>query len=329
MPRKPERKAARALPLQARHVHRREREGARHRPFAGLRRALEHERVGRVEPDGAQQLHERGPPVAGSSQEGVASASASDVAIRLRLAAPSHQQVAVGVERRDRALLDPQMLEILPGHGGELARAPGVERQHEVAREALHQPAGAEVVEALRLPARSPAGAGRPPPCPGRPAARWRRTPASPGRRVSAVPAGQASRPPPTRPPSTWMASGQRKSIAPLRRRVRQQRVAQRHHADVEGAACARQRLLRLEHDGELERSKRPTCTSVPAPCLGRDRLGVSERVADLAQASPAEGRRQVERGCRAGLGADLGLAVHLERGASGFLRWRFRLGRL
>ena len=34
-----------------------EHEGAGHRPFAGLRRLLEHERVGGVEPDGAEELH--------------------------------------------------------------------------------------------------------------------------------------------------------------------------------------------------------------------------------------------------------------------------------
>ena len=39
-----------------------ERERARHRPFAGLRRHVEHERVGWIERDGAQELHSRGPP---------------------------------------------------------------------------------------------------------------------------------------------------------------------------------------------------------------------------------------------------------------------------
>src|SRR5207253_5617203 len=51
-----------------------ENEAARHRAFARLGRPLEDERVGRIEPDGAQQFHARGPPVWGSSQEGTASA---------------------------------------------------------------------------------------------------------------------------------------------------------------------------------------------------------------------------------------------------------------
>ena len=54
-----------------------ERERARHRPFAGLGGPLEHERVGGIEPDGADQLHVRGPPLFGSSQDGTPSADAS------------------------------------------------------------------------------------------------------------------------------------------------------------------------------------------------------------------------------------------------------------
>ena len=68
---KPARNAARALPSQRRRIVVPEHEGAGHRPFAGLRRMLEHEGVGRIEPDGAQQFHSRGPRVAGSSQDGV------------------------------------------------------------------------------------------------------------------------------------------------------------------------------------------------------------------------------------------------------------------
>src|SRR5262249_48878886 len=56
----------------------REHEGPRHRPLARIGDALEYERVRRVEPDGAQKLHLRGPPVAGSSHDGSASARRSE-----------------------------------------------------------------------------------------------------------------------------------------------------------------------------------------------------------------------------------------------------------
>src|SRR5205085_3331786 len=62
------------LALEARRIGAEEREAARHRPLARLGRVREHEGVGRIEPDGAQQLHPRGPAVAGSSQVGAASA---------------------------------------------------------------------------------------------------------------------------------------------------------------------------------------------------------------------------------------------------------------
>ena len=53
-PRNPPRNAARALPSSASASRVPEHEGAGHRPFAGLGGALEHERVGRIEPDGAR-----------------------------------------------------------------------------------------------------------------------------------------------------------------------------------------------------------------------------------------------------------------------------------
>src|SRR5262245_3199178 len=49
-------------------------ERAAHRPFARLGGAREHEGVGRVEPNGAQKLHLRGPPAIGSNQATFASA---------------------------------------------------------------------------------------------------------------------------------------------------------------------------------------------------------------------------------------------------------------
>ena len=51
------------LALRASRIGVGEHERARHRPLARLRRALEHEGVGRIEPDGAQELHRPfGPP---------------------------------------------------------------------------------------------------------------------------------------------------------------------------------------------------------------------------------------------------------------------------
>jgi hypothetical protein len=49
-------------------------ERARHGPVARFRCHVEHEGVRWIERDGAQELHRRGPPVAGSSHDGTASA---------------------------------------------------------------------------------------------------------------------------------------------------------------------------------------------------------------------------------------------------------------
>ena len=99
-PRKPPRNAARALPSSVAGIGVREHEGAGHRPFARLGRALEHERVRRIEPDGAQQLHWLvGPPVAGSSHDGCASAGSERAPLGARaLAGAPHQQIAVVVD---------------------------------------------------------------------------------------------------------------------------------------------------------------------------------------------------------------------------------------
>src|SRR4029077_20828006 len=65
------------LALQFRHVLVPENKRAGHCPLAGLTRAREHERIGRIEPDGADQFHARGPRVVGSSHEGAPSSAAS------------------------------------------------------------------------------------------------------------------------------------------------------------------------------------------------------------------------------------------------------------
>src|SRR5262249_57501151 len=56
---------------------REEHEAARHRPFTRARRRLEHERVRRIEANGAQELHNRGPRVSGSNHATSASFSTS------------------------------------------------------------------------------------------------------------------------------------------------------------------------------------------------------------------------------------------------------------
>ena len=89
-----------------------EHERARHRPFAGLGRALEHERVGRIEPDGADQLHDRGPRVFGSSHDGAASSGSELPALDLDLAHAPHQQIAVLVDVAAQAFVARQALEI-------------------------------------------------------------------------------------------------------------------------------------------------------------------------------------------------------------------------
>ena len=73
-PRKPLRKAERSLPVSLAGIPVAEAERARHGPVAGFRRHVEHERVGWIKRDGAQELHRRGPPSFGSSQEGAAKA---------------------------------------------------------------------------------------------------------------------------------------------------------------------------------------------------------------------------------------------------------------
>ena len=184
--------------------------------------------------------------------------------------------------------------------GRQLARAPGVQRQHQMARKALHQPAGAQIVEALlgqrcrqRLQARlllahgdqADRGAEHEP--------------------IRTAVLGRACRP--GQPAAADQAAidmdgvGPANLDRPLRRGMRQQRIVERHHADVEGAARAGERLLRLQHHGELRQVEAADMHQRAGARLGRDRLGVREGVADLPQRHQAERRRQVERGRGAG----------------------------
>ena len=80
-----------------------------------------------------------------------------------------------------------------------------------------------------------------------------------------------------------------------LRRGVHQQRIVQRHHAEVEGASRVRQRLLRLQHHRELRQIEAADVHQRARALIGRNRLGMSESVADLAQRHKLERRRQIE----------------------------------
>ena len=72
-----------------------EHERAGHRPFARLGGALEHEGVGRIEPDGAQKLHDFGPPVAGSNHDGDGQRGEQAQPLDPGLPGPPHQEIAV------------------------------------------------------------------------------------------------------------------------------------------------------------------------------------------------------------------------------------------
>src|SRR6516225_2824999 len=61
------------LALQRARIRVPEYERAAHRPLAWLSRTMKDKRVGRIEPDGAKELHARGPPSAGSNHAGRAS----------------------------------------------------------------------------------------------------------------------------------------------------------------------------------------------------------------------------------------------------------------
>ena len=105
-PRKPERNAARALPSSLSGSPSAEHEGAGHRPFAGLGRALEHEGVGWIEPDGAQQFHAAvGPPRLGIEPARLRQRRQQRAALDLGLAHAPHQQIAVVVDVAAHALL--------------------------------------------------------------------------------------------------------------------------------------------------------------------------------------------------------------------------------
>ncbi len=73
-----------------------------------------------------------------------------------------------------------------------------------------------------------------------------------------------------------------------FRRRMGEQRVDQRHHAGVKRAPRGAQRLVRLQHDGELGEIEAPDIDQRSGALLGRDLDRMRERIADLAQGHQA-----------------------------------------
>ena len=75
------------------------------------------------------------------------------------------------------------------------------------------------------------------------------------------------------------------------------QRVRQCHHAGIEGAPRGAQRLVGLQHNGELGQVETAHENQCARTKLGGVGLGMSERIADLAQRYQPEPWGQVERG--------------------------------
>ena len=74
----------------------------------------------------------------------------------------------------------------------------------------------------------------------------------------------------------------------PFRRRIAQQRVGQRDHAQIERAPRGAQRLVGLQHDGELGEIEAAHIGESSGALLGRDLDRMREGIADLAQGHQA-----------------------------------------
>ncbi len=217
-----------------------------------------------------------------------------------------------------------KVVEILPIHGGKLACAPSVERQHQVPREALDEPARAQIVEALLLRARLPAAAGPLPPSPGRQGEWWRRTPASQARRLRrSLPARPAARRRPGRHRRRSHRASRWRWTAPAGRAPTGQSAVPPCRHRRRGARLPAARPAPERRRTPKDRSGRH-CTSVPAPR--------SEAIAwAWAKASPTS-RRVTRRngGGKSSADAELGISRAIaSRGARASCIGAFRLGRL
>ena len=117
-----------------------------------------------------------------------------------------------------------------------------------------------------------------------------------PGTASSAQSAGQPSRPPPMRAPSKRIVSGQSKTSGFTGGRDGADGVGERRHAGEEDPARPGERLLGLEHQGELEEVEPADMDEGAGAGFRRDPAGMREGVAGLAQGDERVGRRQVER---------------------------------
>ena len=277
-----------------------EHERARHRPFAGLGRALEHEGVGRIEPDGAQQLHERGPPrcrieprrrgerrqqsLRGRPRPCRCAAPEDRRCRRCAAAAPFSRGRRCEIVLRDRAR----------------SRRPARRRSCTIRWRAKLSTsrAGRRVVEAFLLERRRQRTQARL-------ALAHRRRCGSCAPNTSQA-GGSSSRAScrPAEPPAADQPAIDADRVRPVDRRSASpaahapQRVGQRRHAGIEARAarCAAARPAPAPRRTRRGRSARhrPACRRPPRRAIS---MRMREGVADLAQRHQRERRRQVERG--------------------------------
>ena len=107
-------------------------ERARHRPVAGLRRHVEDERVGWIERDGAQQLHRRGPPSFGSSQEGTGQGLLQISPHGLVHTDPTHEEIAVVVDPPADLPLARKPAHEFACHAVKSVDLPSIDRKHQM-----------------------------------------------------------------------------------------------------------------------------------------------------------------------------------------------------
>ena len=255
-----------------------EHERARHRPFAGLGRALEHERVRGIEPDGAQQLHSARPAGfrdrARTAWRAPARASALDVGL-------------AAVRRTSRSPFSSMSRRTALSRAAGATDSPSRRRRsrrscqasmcdHQMPREAL-RPARPRRVRRSLLPRARPRADASPARCSVIDTVRIIAPNTSQsGGSSSLAPSGQASRPPPTSPPSTRIASGQSIVDRLFRRRMRRKRVGQRGHAGIEARAapCAAARPAPAPRRTRRDRSgrhrpafRRPASGAIDSAC--------------------------------------------------------------
>ncbi len=106
-----------------------------------------------IEPDGAQQFHPRGPRSRDRARTAPRARAASGRRVSLAAAGADapHQEIAIVVDVASHAFFRRQTRQIAFRHLAEAVLVPGIDRHHQMARKALDQPAGTEIVEAFVL----------------------------------------------------------------------------------------------------------------------------------------------------------------------------------